>query len=188
MAEPKRSGLYIIRHTSGAFYVGRSANMGARFANHRWALRNRSPRNRRLRELVERVDVSADQFSFSILLVCSPSDLAFYEDRALAVYMADPNCLNIVSVGGKHDEVACAKISAANKGRVSSRRGRRPSAEARARMSEAARSRKPSPSPFRGRKRPDIAASLRGQKHSADRRSRLSERMTQWWAERKRGA
>jgi group I intron endonuclease len=172
MAE-KRSGIYILRHSTGAFYVGRSINLNERRMVHFYNIRNRRAKHTKFARFVESISARPEDFTFRPLLLCAPDDLKFYEDRALDVFINDPACLNMVRKGGKHSPETCAKISRANTGKLAGVRhpmfGKTHSPETRQRISEVQRGRKQSAATVERR-----IGGLRGKPRPPEVRARIS--------------
>lgn len=142
------AGVYIIRHSSGAFYVGATYDFARRRASHWRSIRTgRGSACRRLVAFASEHGNDTEAFSFTPLLVCDRSDVLFYENRALAVFYGEPGCLNLRSSGCVHDASTRAKIGAATKRAMAdpvrrakmSRKGTKHTPEAIARMREAKR-------------------------------------------------
>lgn len=108
------SGIYAFTcMPDGKMYIGSAKRLRIRFVQHVKALRAQTHGNSRFqREWNKRGEAA---FSFSVLLVCAPEDLLFYEQRAFDVF--DP-ALNVVRVAGsslgrKYTPEAYARIVAA---------------------------------------------------------------------------
>lgn len=82
------AGIYIIlHHASGKLYVGSAINLARRHGEHQRMLRRNDHENIHLQKAWNRHGYEA--FSFIVLLICAPSDLIYYEQRAIDYYKAE---------------------------------------------------------------------------------------------------
>ncbi|SFS42780.1 NUMOD3 domain-containing DNA-binding protein [Brevundimonas viscosa] len=130
-------GAYVIRCGEGA-YVGGSTHIVARWAQHRYRLREGNHRNPRLQEAWARL--GEDAFAFEVLELCETGDLLAVEQRWLDRLKAEGSLFNVDMVAGSpkgrlHSPETRAKMSA-------SRRGRSFSPETLAKMAAAKRGEK----------------------------------------------
>lgn len=174
-------GIYRIDSTAtGRFYIGSAIHLSNRRNDHYYALRENRHHNVRLqREWNKHGERS---FVFSAVLYCAKSDLIFFEQRAIDLYLASKSLLNLSPTAGstlgvKYSNESKARVSAASKGRSLGRKhtpeeiekmrkaslgvnkGRKPSPETRQRMSTAGKGRK-----FTPEHRARISAALKGRK------------------------
>lgn len=85
MTAPKSCGVYAIVHKpSGKRYVGSSVNIVQRIRVHKATLRSNSHANRYLQSAWKAH--GEDQFEFKTLLICSPADKIFYEQKVMDAY------------------------------------------------------------------------------------------------------
>jgi group I intron endonuclease len=151
------SGIYLItRSLTGQVYVGSAVCIRSRWHRHRFDLRHGRHHSTKLQRAWNKDGGSG--FVFSVLLVCAPSDLLFYEQRALdrldgvgRGFNMSPTAGN--SLGTKHSDEARRKMSQASAGNQNrlgapclaetrakigaKNRGRRPSADVRSKLSVA---------------------------------------------------
>lgn len=107
-------GIYLISHTSGAFYVGATHDFRRRWNQHRNAIRTgKGSRCRRLMAFARSAGRRPDEFSFTQIIVCAPEHLSLYETRALDAMGAQPACLNLRESRYGHHAESRAKIAAA---------------------------------------------------------------------------
>ena len=117
------TGIYAITHiASGKRYVGSAISFQRRFLCHRSMLRRGVHHNRHLQSAWNRF--GAEAFRFERLIVCAPTDLIFYEQRALDAFRA-----------------ADARHGYNLRARAESQLGITPTAETRERISQALRGR-----------------------------------------------
>ena len=113
-----RSGIYTITCTpSGRSYIGSAKDFAARWWQHRRALRDGKHHSIALQRAWNRY--GEEEFVFSRLLVCAPSDLIFYEQRAFDILRPQYNCAKVAGsqLGYKMSAEARAKMSAKAKAR-----------------------------------------------------------------------
>lgn len=80
---PISSGIYQIKHIeSGKIYVGSAKNLRLRWKEHRKFLNRGTHHSRHLQSAWVKYG-GRMAFEFSILLLCAPDDLLFFEQRAL---------------------------------------------------------------------------------------------------------
>lgn len=102
------SGIYAIIHRdSGKLYVGSALSLARRHGEHQRMLRRSDHENDHLQKAWNKYGCEA--FTFTILLICAPADLLYYEQRALdyfktrigwrRMYNANPNAGS--NLGGK---------------------------------------------------------------------------------------
>lgn len=85
MTAPKSCGVYAIVHKpSGKRYVGSSVNIKRRIIKHKYELRSSSHSNKHLQAAWRLY--GEDQFEFKTLLICSPADKIFYEQKVMDAY------------------------------------------------------------------------------------------------------
>lgn len=114
----RAAGVYQIRNTAnGKIYVGSAVDMRRRWYEH--ASRLRSGKHHSIALQRAWYKYGGDAFVFSPLLICSKSDILFYEQRALDAlrpeYNMSPTAGN--SAGVKHSAETRARMSAANSGK-----------------------------------------------------------------------
>lgn len=199
--------IYQIRNTvNGKLYIGSAVNFLGRCRQHRHDLRHGKHGNSILQRAWRKYGATA--FVFSKLLVCSKTNLLFYEQRALDALNPDYNICLVAgnSLGLKRSKEARARIGAAARGRPTSalqkrrtsetHKGKPKSAEHRAKISAALAGRKPAVN-FAGRKhtaetRAKMSAAKKGRAspnmarvHSPEKRLLHSIFMKQWWSNHK---
>lgn len=115
-------GVYVIRnHVNGRCYVGSSSNIKKRLQEHRRLLTAGRHHCRYLQRAWSKTGSTG--FEFFTLLVCSPENLLFYEQRALD---RTPNKYNVAldaqanMRGRKHSRETRAKIAEYRRGRTAS--------------------------------------------------------------------
>lgn len=74
-------GVYVISDPEGGQYVGSSINISRRKGTHKFALRNNAHKSKTLQAAYNQ----HGYVKYVILLICSPSDLLMYEQRAFDV-------------------------------------------------------------------------------------------------------
>lgn len=168
-----RSGVYAITNTeTDKMYVGSSVNLQKRLREHRIALCKNSHHSIKMQRAWGKH--GAENFRFATLLLCSPKDLLFYEQRAIDAFKSATRAgYNVAatagsSLGVKHSQETRAKLSIAMRGNKHAL-GVKPSAETRARLSAAGKGRKKS-----AEHRAKISASQKGKKISVEARFRVS--------------
>lgn len=112
-----QGGVYQILNTSnGKRYIGSAVSFRLRFATHRHHLKTQKHCNKILQNSWNKHGHSA--FEFTKLLICSPKDLLFYEQRAIDSYKPEYNICPTAgsALGRKHSAETKAKISLANMG------------------------------------------------------------------------
>lgn len=113
-----RSGIYAIRCIpSGRSYVGSAVDIAARWWEHRRGLKTNKHHSIALQRAWNQHGEEA--FIFSRLLICAPSDLLFFEQRAFDVLKPAYNCAKIAGsqLGYKMSAESRAKMSAKAKAR-----------------------------------------------------------------------
>lgn len=119
------SGVYVIQNNAnGKRYIGSAVKTTDRICRHRWELRKGIHHSEKLQRAWDKYGEGA--FEFRVLLVCSPTDLLFYEQLLLDGYKSAVDGYNVLATAGN-----CL--------------GAKRSAESRQRMSEAQRGMKRSP-------------------------------------------
>lgn len=106
------SGIYQIKSPSGGFYVGSAVNFNMRWYMHKSHLRRGIHHSRALQRACNKYGL--ENLSFIRLLVCRPSDLLMFEQRAIDILKPNYNsCLIAGSrLGTKQSDEARAKMSA----------------------------------------------------------------------------
>lgn len=122
----KQGGVYQIVNTeNGKRYIGSAKCFHARKGKHLSALSLGKHHAKHLQSAFRKYGDAA--FSFSILLVCAPEDLLFYEQRAIdrlqPEYNSSPTAGN--TLGVRCDPERRRKISAAHKGKILTEEHRR---------------------------------------------------------------
>ena len=122
----KQGGVYQIVNTeNGKRYIGSAKCFHARKGKHLSALGIGNHHAKHLQAAFRKY--GSDVFSFNILLVCSPEDLLFYEQRAIdrlqPEYNSSPTAGN--TLGVRCDPERRRKISAAHKGKILTEEHRR---------------------------------------------------------------
>ncbi len=145
------SAVYSIRSPSGKLYVGSSASIGQRWKRHLRYLRTNQHFNYKLQRAADKYGV--DKLKFSILLFCRPSDLIFYEQRAIDILKPVYNICTTAgsTVGLKMPEKTRVKMRNSHLGKKHSleckaaigraHKGKTMTEESRAKMSESAKRR-----------------------------------------------
>ena len=179
----RMSGIYAFTCLpTGRQYVGSAVRLGNRKARHLGDLRRGHHKNSRFQRAFLKHGEAA--FCFTVLLVCEPVDLVFYEQRAFDVLQPTINIIRLAgsSLGRKYTPEAYANILAG----IHSQKGLKRSAETRARMSAAQKGRKrsfalrPKQSarktgrPLRPEVIAKISAAKKGKSFSAAHRAKLS--------------
>lgn len=118
------AGVYeIVNTANGRRYIGSSANIAARFKTHRYELSRGEHHSAKLQRSWNKH--GADAFSFRTLLVCSPEDSLFFEQRCLDAYKPELNIATVAGkktmLGRKHSAATLAKMSAAKLGNTATR-------------------------------------------------------------------
>lgn len=192
------SGIYIITcNANGDFYGGSTKNFDSRWSGHLRRLRQNVHSNRHLQNWWNQYGETA--FSYRPLIICSITDLEFYEQRWIDIHFGKPHCINISkdvrcptrgrhfifsedhcrntskSLVGRHIPAETRrKLSIIQTGRPSGNKGRKWSLDERKRQSDR---KKGQPSPRKG-------TTL-----NADIRKKISEStsksITEWWTRRK---
>lgn len=171
---PRTSGIYKITCLpTGKFYIGSSANMGERCAEHRRLLRLGKHQNRYLQNAWNKYGQSA--FIFEVVELCASNILLEREQHWIdAEQPFGGKGFNIAVIAAKppvrhgQSEETKAKISR-------SRMGIRPNAETRTKLSVAKRGklRKPHSDETRAK----IAEAIRGQTRSPELRAKISAKL-----------
>lgn len=165
----KLIGVYLIEHTeSGRRYVGWSSDVKRRVAQHFFACANRREPSRLHRAMAHH---GADAFTVRVLDACSsvPEALAREAHWIRELGSKSPAGFNLTDGG---DGVRGALVSEESRQRLSdSHRGKRDTAETRARKSEARRAYLAGPG---GDKWRDRMAQLRGSKRTAETKAKQS--------------
>jgi group I intron endonuclease len=161
----RASGVYKITDPSGACYIGSSVNIWKRWLGHQTMLRCGNHRSKSLQ--IAKDSYGLESLRFEILLICSKSQLLFYEQRALDEYKPTHNSSPTAgsSKGVVASEETRAKLASAKLGK---RRGPM-SPETRAKIAARAKERYLSPE-----YREKSAASMRGIPKSDEHRAKLS--------------
>jgi group I intron endonuclease len=82
MAELANSGIYeIVNLVNGKKYIGSAKSLHSRFGNHRVRLVSGKHHNRYLQK--SWIKYGAEAFAFRVLLICRPTDLICFEQRAI---------------------------------------------------------------------------------------------------------
>ena len=133
------SGVYQITNTvNGKTYVGSARNIAIRRRNHRRDLRKNKHGNKYLQRSWNKY--GAESFRFSTLLICSPEDLRFFEQRCIDKLNPDYNLMRVGEVGWIHAEETKEKQRERTKAQWQSPENlekRRKAAERRALLDEA---------------------------------------------------
>ena len=136
-------GVYTITTPSGGQYVGSSCNITRRWKNHKICLRSGKHKNSILLRAYRKYN---DALRFAVIIVCEKADLIMYEQIAIDALHPRYNIAPTAgsTLGRKHTEETCAKISVANRGQRRSEetcakisaanKGRRRSEETRAKL------------------------------------------------------
>lgn len=121
-AEKRRDAcVYAITNTvNGKRYIGSARHFVTRVAIHRRELRAGEHHSVKLQYAWNKYGEQA--FRFDVLLICSPDDRLFYEQRLLDGFGCVKNGYNVLPTAGsnagfRHTEETKARIGAANKGR-----------------------------------------------------------------------
>lgn len=122
----RQGGVYQIVNTeNGKRYIGSAKCFHVRKGKHLSALGIGNHHAKHLQAAFRKY--GSDVFSFNILLVCSPEDLLFYEQRAIdrlqPEYNSSPTAGN--TLGVRCDPERRRKISAAHKGKILTEEHRR---------------------------------------------------------------
>lgn len=112
------SAVYVLEHTSGAFYIGATADLARRWSSHKSNLRDGCCNNPGLKELAAQHGLSG--FSIRVLAEIERPLLEYYETRALDAYLANPQCLNVSPRGYVPSEEHRRKIARAMTGKQAS--------------------------------------------------------------------
>ena len=112
------AGVYAITAPSGKQYIGSSVNMPRRWPVHRHHLRRGTHHTSRLQASANKYGVEA--LTFSVLIVCSESDVRMYEQLAIDALKPAYNVLSVAgsSSGFRHTPETKAKMSAIHKGKT----------------------------------------------------------------------
>lgn len=107
------AGVYSITSPSGKSYIGSAINFDKRWAMHLWHLRRGSHNNRALQAAFFKYTES--KLTFKKLLICSPENVLFYEQRALDFLKPEYNVCKVAgsTLGIKYSEAAKANLRAA---------------------------------------------------------------------------
>lgn len=122
MADPANTGIYeIVNLVNGKRYVGSAVRFDRRWYEHQKFLRSGGHHSRHLQNAWRKY--GADAFAFRALLVCEPSMLLFYEQRAFDALVPEYNVSPTAgsSLGVKFTEQTKAKIAAKALGRKRTR-------------------------------------------------------------------
>jgi group I intron endonuclease len=165
MMNTERTGcVYLITNViSGKVYVGQTVSPRERWVKHVWDLNNQRHQNSHLQRAWERY--GADAFTFSIIEECTCDLLDKTEQQWMDRLRADGVVLYNNKEGGmrgSHTPETRQRIAAAGRGRVWSK-------EARQRMHEQFKGRRPPPLTEEGRKR--ISAANKGHKRNVGRKA-----------------
>lgn len=124
-----RTGIYRIRNKlNGKCYIGSAAYLrdgfSGRWSTHRHHLRRGSHHSTHLQSSWSKH--GEDNFTFEILLYCTPEDCLIYEQIALDCYKPEYNTCAVAGspLGYRHTEKAKRAIAKASKGRKLSSKGR----------------------------------------------------------------
>lgn len=114
----KISGIYSITSPSGSRYVGSAVDIGRRWSRHRVEMRSGIHGNAGLRRAAAKYGV--ENIRFSVLLVCRPQDVLFYEQRAIDIINPEYNIARIAgsSAGIVRSAEFKRKVSEGSKGRI----------------------------------------------------------------------
>ena len=98
MANKKISGIYMLKHKSGKFYIGSTSNLYQRWAAHKSLFKS----GRNLRQLQELYDVKKNikEWKIEMLEECPKNKLTACEDKYLRWYLQVDGLLNIKTTGG----------------------------------------------------------------------------------------
>lgn len=113
----QQPGIYQIRNTAnGNQYVGSAASLRRRWYEHSSRLRRGAHDNRYLQRAWDKYGEAA--FAFEPLFICAKGMLVFYEQRALDVFQPEYNLSPTAgnSLGVRHTEETCARMSASRRG------------------------------------------------------------------------
>jgi len=165
------SGVYTITSPSGGVYVGSAVLVRRRWHQHKITLRGQKHKNPTLQSAWNKY--GEDQMKFALLLVCSRSDLLFFEQRAIDALKPRYNICPVAGTttggrwtderrerararmtGTKHSPESIAKMVAARTGRPCSEAAKEKIRAQRWTHSEEAKAkmrgpRKPKPQPRR---------------------------------------
>lgn len=115
----KQGGIYTITNaTNGRVYVGSAVKFSARWKGHRSRLNKNAHHSKRLQNAWNKYGEAS--FTFAPLLVCSKSDLIFFEQRAIDAFSREGEIYNTCKLAGntlgfKHSTETLAKIASASK-------------------------------------------------------------------------
>jgi hypothetical protein len=98
MAKKQVSGIYILKHKSGKFYIGSTSNLYQRWASHKSLFK--SGRNLRQLQTIYNVNKNIKEWKLEMLEECSKSKLKACEDKHLRWYQSATGLLNIKKTGG----------------------------------------------------------------------------------------
>ena len=92
------SGVYMLKHQSGIFYIGSTEGFHGRWHAHKSLFKagRNSPGIQKIYDMTE--DIS--EWQMRILEVCTKNRLKKVENKYLQKYKTDPNCLNIKKDSG----------------------------------------------------------------------------------------
>lgn len=111
------SGIYSIQSPSGARYIGSAVDLKARNRHHFYLLRKGNHFSRALQRAAVKYGLEA--LKFSVLLVCRPCDLIFFEQRSIDTLKPEYNSRPIAEsqLGFRHTESSKKKIAEAKSGK-----------------------------------------------------------------------
>lgn len=136
------SGIYRIENTiDGKAYVGSAVDFDARWRKHRKDLRRGNHHSYKLQAAWDQAGETA--FVFRRLLVCAPSDLMLFEQRALDATKVARHGYNVSPTASSIRGIKRRPFTAEHRAKLSAARKRRPpekrTAEQRAKMSASRR-------------------------------------------------
>ena len=169
---PDNCGIYRIVSPSGSFYIGSSSRISKRWTAHRCALKNGRHTNKALQRAWDKYN---GNLIFEKIIVCEPEFLLLREQEYIDDLQPEYNMAPVAGsmLGVKHGPTPPerrAKISAANKGKMGSNRGKKFSDEHRARMSASMKEHHVDPE-----YRKKISELRTGKRLSEQQRQRMSE-------------
>lgn len=105
----KAAGVYTITAPSGRFYVGSAVNFGARWSIHKHHLKNSTHHNRPLQAAWDKYN---GDLVFKPILICSPEDTVFYEQKAIDGLNPQMNVCKVAgkTLGYRHTDETKAKF------------------------------------------------------------------------------